>query len=258
MREIPLTNSDKTTTVDDEDYECLSKFQWRLDNGYVTLCHSDPRTYLHRHLINTPDGMVTDHIDGNPLNNQKANLRIASDAQNNANRGPTKRNKSGFKGVCSITGCKNKYQASINIRGRATYLGSFDDPEEAARAFDRKALELWGEFAHLNFPEDYAGRSTQASRRRVSSCSDIPQPVIVPKNNTNGFRGVSRQGHLYMTRIFKDGRSKYIGHFRDPVKAALAYDQEAVRLFGYKARLNFPEMEIHSVNPATKMRDRIL
>ena len=111
---------------------------------------------LHRLIMNTPKGMQTDHINGDTLDNRKQNLRICTAAENQRNRGPTKNNKSGFKGVGWHTRNK-KWYARIMHNNKRTYLGSFKDKEEAARAYDRKAIELHGEFAKLNFPiEDYA------------------------------------------------------------------------------------------------------
>jgi len=122
--------------------------------------------HLHRLIMNTPKGMQTDHINGDPLDNRKENLRICTVAENAWNRGASKNNKSGFKGVKRCGGSwyegTIKWMASINFEGKRMHLGVYDIPEEAARAYDAKAIELHGEFAQTNFPiEDYANIALQ-------------------------------------------------------------------------------------------------
>ena len=115
---------------------------------------------LHRLIMNTPKGMQTDHINGDTLDNRKQNLRICTAAENQRNRGPTKNNKSGFKGVRWHIRDK-KWCAAIRHEGINIHIGYFKDKEEAASAYDKKAIELEldqeKKFFKLNFPiEDYA------------------------------------------------------------------------------------------------------
>ena len=94
---------------------------------------------------------VVDHINHDPLDNHRHNLRLATRSQNAANVGPYANNTSGYKGVDFNQG---KWRARITQHGKRHFLGTFDTAEEAARAYDSKALELFGEFASLNFPEE--------------------------------------------------------------------------------------------------------
>jgi len=105
---------------------------------------------MHQLLMAPPPGMVVDHIDGNGLNNRRANLRICTPQQNRRNTRPRHKT-SAFLGV-SRRG--DKYAARIKHHGREFHLGLFKDEIEAAKARDRKAKELFGQFAWLNFPED--------------------------------------------------------------------------------------------------------
>ena len=98
--------------------------------------------------------MVVDHINGNGLDNRRCNLRVCTQLQNLQNSRRRDPGKSQYRGVFPRG---DKWQASIHHAGKPIYLGLFDDEEEAARARDRKAIELAGEFAVLNFPEE--GRS---------------------------------------------------------------------------------------------------
>lgn len=92
-----------------------------------------------------------DHIDGDGLNNYPENLRAAT-RDENARNVRMKTNKSGYTGVCWRKDCK-KYQAQITADRKNRHLGMFDDPIEAAKAYDKAAREYHGEFATLNFPE---------------------------------------------------------------------------------------------------------
>ena len=105
--------------------------------------------------MNAPKGMVVDHIDGNGLNNRKSNLRICTKAQNVHNSRPRTNTSSKYKGVFWNKANK-KWSATIHKGDKWTYIGGFDDEKEAARAYDRKAAEFFGEFAYLNFPEKTA------------------------------------------------------------------------------------------------------
>jgi hypothetical protein len=102
--------------------------------------------------MNPPEGMVVDHINGNGLNNRRSNMRNCTRAQNSANRRPKRGAASPYKGVFPRP--DGKFEASICHDGRKQYLGRFENEIEAARAYDKKAKELHGEFAYLNFPDN--------------------------------------------------------------------------------------------------------
>jgi len=92
-----------------------------------------------------------DHIDGDASNNKIENLRDVPISVNNQNKKAYKKNKTGYKGVRVEGG---RYRSQITANKKSYFLGMHDTPEEAARAYDRKALELWGDRAVLNFPLD--------------------------------------------------------------------------------------------------------
>jgi hypothetical protein len=100
---------------------------------------------MHRLLIDCPDGMHVDHIDGNGLNNRRANLRIATSGQNQCNRGKSPRNTSGFKGV-NWRKKEMRWNAQISVGGKNRSLGFFDKPEEAHAAYAAACAKYHGEF----------------------------------------------------------------------------------------------------------------
>ncbi len=108
---------------------------------------------MHQAIItNVPDGMDIDHRDRDGLNNQDENLRLCSRSQNKQNQGKYKNNTSGYKGVCWGEKRK-KWRAYIFASGKQIYLGFYETPEIAARAYDEAAKKYFGEFAVINFNE---------------------------------------------------------------------------------------------------------
>lgn len=110
------------------------------------------RIHMHRLILglDSRDTRLCDHKNGNGLDNRRANLRIATTSQNLANRGKTRRNTSGYKGVMWFKR-KRKWYARIRVSGKSVHLGYFDDPIDAAKAYDDAALKHFGEFAKTNF-----------------------------------------------------------------------------------------------------------
>jgi hypothetical protein len=113
------------------------------------------KTYIHRIITNCPKNMSVDHIDGNPLNNQLSNLRICSIYNNSKNsRKPNKKTTSKYKGVYydnRLEPLRKRWVAVIKHNYKCIKLGRFLTEEEAARAYDKKAIEICGQFANLNF-----------------------------------------------------------------------------------------------------------
>lgn len=151
------------TLIDRADYERVTQFSWyaqtRKSNRLVYAsrgsnagrvspygCVSKHR-YLHRYIVDAPDGFVVDHINGDPLDNRRANLRVVTQSQNIANSRVY--NPSGFKGV---TPRGDRWVAQIRKGSRIHVIGTYDLVEDAAKAFDDEAYRLHGKCARLNFP----------------------------------------------------------------------------------------------------------
>jgi hypothetical protein len=158
MKEIPLSGKlgkGLVTLVDDEDWPWLVEYVWHLSvNGYAKHCftirYRGHFAYMHRVVTNAPDHLYVDHKDHNPLNNQKWNLRICTNAQNVSSQAVRVSNKtSNHKGV---SWDKNRclWAAAISVGYRTIHLGRFRCQEEAAKAYNSAALKHFGQFAVLN------------------------------------------------------------------------------------------------------------
>lgn len=144
--------------VDDEDFDRLNQYSWSMDyHGYpqrrCIVGGNASVIQMHRDILDAPAGMVRDHIDGNPLNNVRANLRICENRENCANRKASTRNTSGYKGV-SLSKKARKFRAFIKVNYRQIGLGCYNTPEEAAAAYNFAAIDYFGEFARLNILPD--------------------------------------------------------------------------------------------------------
>lgn len=153
MKTIELSRNRGTVLVSDADFEFLSQFRWHLHSaGYAYRAKKVGRKQtnflMHREIMEVPCGLLVDHIDGNRLNNQRENLRVATHAQNARNNGAIL-GTSAKRGVSWHTS-KGKWRATIKMDGKARHIGYFSTEEEAAIAYDRAASGLFGEFARLN------------------------------------------------------------------------------------------------------------
>ena len=157
VRYIALTKG-YFAIVDAADYEWLSRYKWTAltTGGKVYAIRNDhgKTVLMHREIVKPADGLVVDHISGNGLDNRRDNVRPCNQEQNRFNSKPRAK-KSPYKGVRYVeeTG---RWIAEITHRGRKYHLGTFDDERDAARAYDRKARDLFGPYARLNFPDEPA------------------------------------------------------------------------------------------------------
>lgn len=152
-RWIPLAGG-RFALVDEEDYDRVSVYNWcSYFNGRVPYAQCDHVT-MHHFILKV--ALEIDHKNLNGLDNRKENLRICSHSENGMNR-PKRRTptSSKFKGV-SFARNVGKWHAEITIRPKRWNLGYFINEEDAARAYDKAALEKFGEFSILNFPRDTA------------------------------------------------------------------------------------------------------
>lgn len=144
----------RKAVVDEEDFETVSSYKWlssTTSNGvsyafrYETSLGKKHKVYMHRQLLNFPEGHQVDHKDGDGLNNTRDNLRLATKSENQCNRGKSITNTSGFKGVYWKKD-KKKWYAQICKNYDRKFLGYFDTKEDAFEAYCVASKELHGEF----------------------------------------------------------------------------------------------------------------
>lgn len=146
------------TLVDESDYYRVLQHVWcvnvqpikRYAYRNVTIGSRRQSVYLHRWLLAAPRGVLVDHRNGNGLDNRSANIRMTDVSTNNRNRNYC--GASGYRGVSNNNG---NWRARISGAGGARItLGTFKTPIEAAKAYDRAAIRLFGPDTPLNFKEE--------------------------------------------------------------------------------------------------------
>lgn len=153
MKTIPLTQN-KSSVVSDVDFERLLRFTWHFNKlGYAVGERFENgkriRVRMHREVMNAPDGVDVDHINGDKLDNRRENLRLCNKSQNMSNRGKQLNNTTGFKGVFTSQRSP-KFRAQIRVNRQSIHLGLFADPKDAAIAYNVAAVKYFGKFASLN------------------------------------------------------------------------------------------------------------
>lgn len=211
---------------DEADLQVIEKFNWQSNTGYIFYTKyidgKSTRFYLHRVLTNAPKGLVVDHINGNPSDNGRSNLRVCQVKENVRNRAkPLSGTLSEYKGVKSRCG---NYEASIGrTKGEYEYLGVYKTEIDAAIAYNIAATRKYGEFARLNdIPFDYSDYK--------------PQRVV----GTSKYRGVSYSttAGKWIAKLQVNKKRRHLGYYDDEVSAAKAYNTAAKELLGDKAKLN--------------------
>ncbi|MFA5238341.1 MAG: AP2 domain-containing protein [Phycisphaerae bacterium] len=251
MKEIALTQ-DKNTIVDDECFEWLNQWKWcakRDRNTFYAARHETKEEYLvdgrnskqrktilmHRAIIERKLGRKLeykeeiDHEDHNGLNNQENNLRICTKQENQFNQ-KSKRGVSEYKGV-HLDKETGKWVAKITINGKNKHLGLFDDETLAAVAYNKAAVEYFGEFAYLN----------EGPELDKYTFEDIDK-LRYKGNGSSKYKGVSwkESNHKWRAFIYINGKHVHLGYFTKEEDAALAYNSYVLEK-GLNKKLNIIE-----------------
>lgn len=144
--------------VSEEDYQDVIEVDWRVSGGkpflYIQGTYKSKAetksVSLHRVLTGALPGELVDHINGNTLDNRRSNLRICTRAQNSMNSSKKYKKKTATHKGVHWNKQKKKWKAEIRINYKKQHLGFYLTQEEAALAYNKKAIELFGEFARLN------------------------------------------------------------------------------------------------------------
>ena|SRR5665213_446172 len=155
---VKLSNG-MVALIDKSDWEKVKHLTWGFGygcsykTGYTPYVGANKKTggsiLLHRFIMDTPKGLHTDHINGDHLDNRRKNLRICTPAENQFNSRKHKTQTSKYKGVSwyKRDAC---WRAYVNFSRRQIHLGYFADEVAAARVYNEKAKEIYGDFAYLN------------------------------------------------------------------------------------------------------------
>ncbi|MBE0535092.1 MAG: HNH endonuclease, partial [Phycisphaerae bacterium] len=212
--------------VDAEDYERVAKYRWCARHMPAS-CYAyfgGRSLAMHRLILNAPKGLIVDHMDHDGMNNTKRNLRLCTAAENQRHRRAQCKGTSRFKGV-SWSRSRRKWCAAIMYKFRTYRLGYFDDEIQAATAYDKKARELHGKFACLNFPEadrekyliasakagqTHSPHNSLGSRRRRGRAKPVGAPVNhVPRGDTRKNEKGFEFGYTGLRRA-RDGPRPYL------------------------------------------------
>ena len=151
---IPLTK-DYEAIIDSSDFDLVNGYNWtaQVNRNNVYAYRSERISgrsntmLLHRILMQPEDGMVVDHINGNTLDNRRANLRVCTASQNSQNSRLSKSNTTGLKGV-TFRKDRNKFQAQIIVQRKKKHLGYFDTPEEAHAEYLVASRAMHGDYGY--------------------------------------------------------------------------------------------------------------
>ena len=226
--------------IDEDDYDRITAHKWRVMWGkakkeqlyyfrsriWIDKYQDYKDVFLHRFLLGCThgDGNVVDHKNHNTLDCRKENLRICTPAQNVQNSRMYRTNKIGYKGIkkAPTTG---HWSARIQTpEGQRIMLGTYETADDAAKAYDRAALFYFKEFAVTNFPKDnYTEEDLQ----------NLDQSVRIPsKNNSSGYVGVTwnSPNKNWKARYVSNGKTKWIGTYKEPYEAYLAREKYIAEL----------------------------
>jgi len=231
MRELIIkseTHGTHKVLLDSDDYDRVTAMgKWYISKNRnllyarkgITINGKDAKLYLHRFVLNAPKGKMVDHINHNTLDNRKENLRLCTHAENLRNCRPRT---DGYKGVRQRRG-EYTWCTEIVHNQKYYYVGTHITPEEAALAYDKKAKELHGEFARLNFPSGLTPELSQKIQEGRKAYKDLKRSLCKAEKYSNQ-RGVewSKKPQKWLARISIGGVRKFLGYFKTEQEAISA------------------------------------
>ena len=222
MKKIQLTQN-KYALVDYEDYEKINKYNWQVSKNkrsyYATRKNKNKsRIIMHRILINCPENLQVDHINGNGLDNRKENLRICTTSQNAKNKRLNKNNTSGFKGVIW---CKHhkKWLARICVDRKLKFLGYFIKINDAKEAYIKASKQYHKEFSNCGIIKEDKELQKEIDKIKLNTIKKVRI------DSKSGIRCVyyHKRDKKWRVRITINKKLKVLGYFNTKEEAALSY-----------------------------------
>lgn len=141
-----ITRKNEVILIDKDDYELCKKHYWSINSqGYPISVINRKHKRLHLYLMEKPQGMVIDHINGNTKDNRRGNLRVCTPKENSRNTSASKNNKTGYLGI-SMTP-HGKYRARIMVDRKEIRLGHYETLEEAVSVRREAELKYFKEYS---------------------------------------------------------------------------------------------------------------
>lgn len=247
MSKIIQLSGDKSSIVDDEDFDWLSEFKWSFNGGYAARTQSvkkreavsskEAKTlYMHKEILKHY-GLFSeygDHKNKDKLDNRKDNLREANNQQNCCNSSKQKGNcKSRYKGVTWYQN-RNKWRARITNKGKCILLGFYDSEVDAALAYDVGSLYYHGEFGSLNFPKEIRKDHIKVLGINYDYWEELKQ---LKTSEYTGIRRDTRYENKFYAEIFINGKNIYLGAF-DSEEEAVKYRNQYIIKNKLKKKFN--------------------
>lgn len=169
---------------------------------------------LHRFILDAPPELAVDHINGNPLDNRRSNIRLATEQQNKFNQKQRTESHTKYKGV--YTRGDGRWSAAITVNQKRHQLGTFGTQYDAAIAYNNAARKLHGEFAKLN------------ELPAQPDPDDKERPLLRPANGAkkSKYRNVvwTNERQCWIARLTINGKPKFLGRFTNELDAAKAVE----------------------------------
>lgn len=242
-KQIPIKNIGMNAVVDDDDFERVSNYKWTgRKRGYTfyattTIPIEGYRRSMHQFILRLPHRTAIDHKDGNGLNNQKTNLRPATQQQNMRNM-TRRKNSTGLpKGVRFNKSSKTfACRIRIGAREKRLYIRGFETARAAAIAYEILALKYFGEFAFTSVINSASSAEIETIKNHIED-----QPPAKTKHRFFGitYRKSTKRWHAKI--VIKDNEKrvhKFLGSFATDKDAAIAYNNAAILFVGSTAKLN--------------------
>lgn len=218
------TNDGFDVIIDDEDYELVSQYSWWIDEkGYARGNVNGKKVRMHRLIINAKPGEIVDHINHRKLYNKKSNLRIVNAKQNGYSKKKWKTDgHSLYKGVRLYY---DKFSSSIMKDGKSYNLGIYADEIDAARAYNRAAKKLFGDYAVYNDVDEPLKKPTTRY---------FPYRANRSSKKYKGVRQVLNGTWFCSIPIWVDGKygRKYVGNYPTENCCARAYNNAMLEKYG--------------------------